>query len=390
VDHHVFFSHGDKIRDFISMLEVEDPESAIVFCNTREQTKRTAAALHDRGYSADWLNADLNQSDREKVMAACRSGALRFLVATDVAARGIDISHLTHVINFDFPESAEAYVHRTGRTGRAGRTGTAISMVAPGDVGNLYMLRLTYGIRPIQRSVPSKRELQTRTEADLIDSLARGILAHAVPTASVALARRLLSHAHAETLVAGLIQAHLGERVDPLEVASNERRARRAQPAEREERPSSGRRRSRTRQDDLAPETRHSDRGNKPAAENDSPANTEHAPAFPSDARGAREAIPSRDASSADTEAESPREEADDTAEVYVNVGRRDGARPEHFHALLDASGLRDRAAYVHVRQRHAFVGIPRDLVEQAIKAIDGASISGKQAAAEEAKRPSD
>jgi ATP-dependent RNA helicase DeaD len=384
----VFFSHGDKIRDFISMLEVEDPESAIVFCNTREQTKRTAGALRDRGYAADWLNADLNQADREKVMGACRSGALRFLVATDVASRGIDISHLTHVINYDFPESAEAYVHRTGRTGRAGRTGTAISMVAPGDVGNLYMLRLTYGIRPIQRSVPSKRELQTRTEADLIDSLARGILAHAIPAPTVALARRLLSHAHAETLVAGLIQAHLAERVDPVEVASNERRSRRPEPAEREERPPTGRRRSRTRNDGPAPEAREGAPGNKPARESEAPSRAGHAPA--SEARAARDATPDRDVSSADTDTESPREETDDTAEVYINVGRRDGARPEHFHALLDASGLGDQTTYVHVRQRHAFVGIPRDLVDRAIKAIDGASISGKQAAAEEAKRPSD
>ena len=77
-------------------------------------------------------------------MAATRNSELRFLVCTDVAARGIDISHLTHVINYDFPESAENYVHRTGRTGRAGRTGTAIALIEPGDIGNLYLLRLTY------------------------------------------------------------------------------------------------------------------------------------------------------------------------------------------------------------------------------------------------------
>jgi hypothetical protein len=73
---------------------------------------------------------------------------------------------------------------------------------------------------------------------------------------------------------------------------------------------------------------------------------------------------------------------------VYVNVGRRDGARPEHFQALLDAGGLGHRTAYVNVRQSHAFVGVPRELIDQAIQAIDGASISGKQAAAEQARRP--
>src|SRR5580698_4284403 len=101
-------------------------------------------------------------------MSTTREGKLRFLVATDVAARGIDISHLTHVINADFPESAEQYVHRTGRTGRAGRTGTAISIVAPKDIGALYILRLTYKIRPIEKRVPSATELKTRAEADVV------------------------------------------------------------------------------------------------------------------------------------------------------------------------------------------------------------------------------
>src|SRR5204862_2458108 len=125
-----------------------------------------------QGYSADWLNADLSQNEREAVMAATRKGELRFLVATDVAARGIDISHLTHVINFDFPESAESYVHRTGRTGRAGRTGTAISMVEPGDIGNLYYLRLTYKIRPLERQLPSARDKKTRAETDIVQMFA--------------------------------------------------------------------------------------------------------------------------------------------------------------------------------------------------------------------------
>ena len=121
-----------------------------------------------RKQANDWLNADLSQNERESVMAATRRGDLRFLVATDVAARGIDISHLTHVINYDFPDSAESYVHRTGRTGRAGRTGTAISLIAPNNIGALYLMRLTYKIRPIERHLPSARERKTRAEADLV------------------------------------------------------------------------------------------------------------------------------------------------------------------------------------------------------------------------------
>src|SRR5690606_24147438 len=169
IQHFVYVSHGDKLANLLKLLEIENPESAIVFCNTRDETKKVAAALKQEGFSADWLNADLAQNEREKVMARTRDGKLRYLVATDVAARGIDISHLTHVINHDFPESAEAYVHRTGRTGRAGRTGVAISLIAPGDIGNLYMLRLTYKIFPVERSLPTAREMKTREEADVVN-----------------------------------------------------------------------------------------------------------------------------------------------------------------------------------------------------------------------------
>ena len=127
--HFVYFVMQDKADALVRMLEVEDPESALIFCNTRDETERVAGMLQRQGYDADWLNGDLPQSEREKVMTRSKEGNLRFLVATDVAARGIDISHLTHVINYDFPESTEVYVHRTGRTGRMGRTGTAISLI---------------------------------------------------------------------------------------------------------------------------------------------------------------------------------------------------------------------------------------------------------------------
>ncbi|MCA9588972.1 MAG: DEAD/DEAH box helicase, partial [Myxococcales bacterium] len=195
---------GDKRGALVRIVEVEDPESAIVFCNTREETERVCEALNARGYDADWLNGDLDQRERETVMAKTREGKLRFLVATDVAARGIDISHLTHVINADFPESAEYYVHRTGRTGRAGKTGTAISVVTPKDIGHLYMLRLTYKIRPVERSLPTQGELRTRAETDLVAFLADAYAGRKFDDVDLAVARRLLTHENAVQLIAGL------------------------------------------------------------------------------------------------------------------------------------------------------------------------------------------
>lgn len=227
IDHFVYMVAADKLSSLVRVIEVENPESAIVFCNTKDETERVAQALSRQGYDADWLNGDLPQNDREKVMTATREGRLRFLVATDVAARGIDISHLTHVINHDFPQDAEGYVHRTGRTGRAGRTGTAISLITPRDIGGLYLLRLTYKIRPIEKQIPTPGDLKTRAEADLVAMLAEAFAPKGTHPDDLALARRLLSHDQFEAIVAGLLRDHLGARPTSQDEASAARRAQR-------------------------------------------------------------------------------------------------------------------------------------------------------------------
>ncbi|HEY5960989.1 MAG TPA: DEAD/DEAH box helicase, partial [Polyangiaceae bacterium] len=226
IEHLVYLTRGDKLKDFIQVLEVENPESAIVFCNTRDETKRVAAALDRLGFTADWLNADLTQSEREKVMAATRGGDLRFLVCTDVAARGIDISHLTHVINYDLPESPESYVHRTGRTGRAGRTGTAISLIQPSDIGRLYMLRLIYKIFPIEKQLPTAGELRTRHELDIVEMFAEAFANRQIHPDDLSLARRLMTHDAAEVIIAALLRDHLGARPEAAREATEARRAR--------------------------------------------------------------------------------------------------------------------------------------------------------------------
>ena len=120
---HVYYAipGGQRESELLRVLEFESPKRAIIFCNTREETGRVAEFLRRHGYEAEAISSDLSQVDREKVMAQMRAGTLHFLVATDVAARGIDLEAITHVINYTFPESPEVYIHRTGRTGRAGR-----------------------------------------------------------------------------------------------------------------------------------------------------------------------------------------------------------------------------------------------------------------------------
>ena len=118
-----------KDRALIRLIEVINPTNAIIFCNTKAKVHYLSVVLQRFGYDADELSADLNQNDREKVLERIRSGSLRFLIATDVAARGIDIPELSHVFQYEVPEDPESYIHRAGRTGRAGVSGTAITLI---------------------------------------------------------------------------------------------------------------------------------------------------------------------------------------------------------------------------------------------------------------------
>lgn len=119
----------DKDRTLVRLMETENPASAIVFCNTKNNVHYVAEVLKGFGYNAAELSADLSQSRREKVLAELRDGRVQYLVATDVAARGIDIPDLSHVFLYEPPEDRESYIHRAGRTGRAGAAGTVISLV---------------------------------------------------------------------------------------------------------------------------------------------------------------------------------------------------------------------------------------------------------------------
>jgi ATP-dependent RNA helicase DeaD len=225
IEHFVYMVSGvGRVANLITVLETEDPESALIFCNTKAETEEVTAALQRAGFNAEWLNGDRPQKEREEVLGRVRREELRFLVATDVAARGIDVSHLTHVINFSLPENVEQYVHRTGRTGRAGRTGTAITLVGPTELGILYYLRLQYRIFPVERTLPSEGEQRTRQEADRIAMIDA---AYPKPPSErdLALVRRFLTHANAEQMLAGLLGAFFGEETGDVDrVAAAKRR----------------------------------------------------------------------------------------------------------------------------------------------------------------------
>lgn len=159
-----------KERSLVRIIEIENPASAIIFCNTKDAVHYLSVVLKRFGYDADELSSDLAQSAREKVMARVRRGALRFLVATDVAARGIDIQDLSHVIQYEPPEDPEAYIHRAGRTGRMGSGGVAISLVAEMEKFKLQSIARYYNIHMEEKPLPDDEELE-RVVAERITAL---------------------------------------------------------------------------------------------------------------------------------------------------------------------------------------------------------------------------
>jgi ATP-dependent RNA helicase DeaD len=124
-------ARGHKAAALGRILDVEEPTAAIVFCRTRHEVDALTETLNGRGYRAEALHGGMDQGQRDRVMNRLRSGAAELLVATDVAARGLDIDQLTHVVNYDVPSAPESYVHRIGRVGRAGREGVAITLAEP-------------------------------------------------------------------------------------------------------------------------------------------------------------------------------------------------------------------------------------------------------------------
>lgn len=157
-----------KDRALIRILEYENPESAIIFTNTKRNAEYLSAFLKNYGIDAQHLTGDLPQGKRDQVMNRLRSGELRFLIATDVAARGIDISDLSYVILYDIPEHVEVYVHRSGRTARAGKTGTAVTLCEKIEESKLMGIAKRYGFMVDKYELPTDEEIQQRLTERLI------------------------------------------------------------------------------------------------------------------------------------------------------------------------------------------------------------------------------
>lgn len=159
VDQYYMEVHERQKFEILSrLIDMEAPDLAIIFGRTKRRVDELSEALKKRGYSAEGLHGDLSQNQRDIVMRKFRDGSIDVLVATDVAARGLDVSGVSHVINFDLPQDPESYVHRIGRTGRAGKEGVAITFVTPRETDHLHMIERTTRHRIAKRPQPSMAE----------------------------------------------------------------------------------------------------------------------------------------------------------------------------------------------------------------------------------------
>jgi ATP-dependent RNA helicase DeaD len=315
-----FVARAHKVAALGRVLDVEDPEAAIIFCRTRTEVDELTETLNAHGHRAEALHGGMTQEQRDRVMKKLRGGTADLLTATDVAARGLDISRLTHVINFDVPNAAEAYVHRIGRVGRAGREGVAITLAEPREQGFVRNIeRLTHRSLQVAR-LPTVADLRDRrleaTRSLLEETISGGDL------------DRFRS----------LVEA-LAEEFDPMDIAAAAIQL--AQVAsgqdvqEAEDIPEVSLSRSRPGGGDRTPRP------------------------------GARKGAPPRG----------------NLESIFIGVGRDTGVRPQDLvGAITGEAGVSgDQIGKIQIGERFTLVEVARDVADDVIAALRSAKIKGKR-----------
>ncbi|MCR6109872.1 DEAD/DEAH box helicase [Bacillus sp. A301a_S52] len=202
---YVVVNEKQKFDALCHLLDIDPPELAIVFGRTKRRVDEVAESLGIRGFAAEGLHGDMKQERRDAVIRKFKRGAIEILVATDVAARGLDVNNVSHVFNFDLPQDSESYVHRIGRTGRAGKSGIAFSFVTPKERDHLKVIEKTTKKPMKQQGVPTYEEAlagrQDRSVNHLQNSLRKGDFEHLLGAA-----KSLLAEHDPETLVAAALK----------------------------------------------------------------------------------------------------------------------------------------------------------------------------------------
>jgi len=302
------------------VLDMESPTAALVFCRTRTEVDELTETLGARGYDAEALHGGFTQEQRDRVLRRFREGTSDVLVATDVAARGLDIENLSHVVNFDLPSSAEAYVHRIGRTGRAGREGVAVTLVEPREQRLLQNIERITKRRIAVESVPTLHDVRAR-RLEVTRAAVRAALAGDELERYRALVDDLAAHADPRDVAAAA-----------LKLAQE---ARDGDPDEEDDIPI------------VAPSPRPRERSESGAAP-----------------RGRRTQAPANGG----------------VARIYVGVGRLAGVRPGDLVGALANEGRLDPRAIgaIQIADRFSLVEVPSDALGRVVAALRHATIRGK------------
>jgi ATP-dependent RNA helicase DeaD len=317
------------------VLDIETPAAAIVFCRTRTEVDQLTETLNGRGYRAEALHGGMNQETRDRVMTRVRNGTTELLIATDVAARGLDIEQLTHVVNYDVPSAPESYVHRIGRVGRAGREGVAITLADPREHRLLQNIERITKQRISIEKVPTVAELAARqmelTRAQIREAIVGGGLdRYRAVVESLADEFDVV-----EVALAGVKLAHEAEAsTDEDEIPDASHRVDRDRDRER-----GGRERT------------SGDRGERDQR-----------------GRGPRES-------------RTPREPSGGMTRIYVGAGREAGIRPgDLVGAIANETSVSGREiGAIEIAGRFALVEVPDAKVEEVIRALRSTTIKGKK-----------
>ncbi|MBX2796710.1 MAG: DEAD/DEAH box helicase [Myxococcales bacterium] len=323
-----------KVDALVRVLSAEPRGTTLVFVRTRKGCAEVADELARRGLSVDALHGDLSQSARERVLTRLRSRHLDIVAATDVAARGIDVAHITHVINFDLPDEAEGYTHRIGRTGRAGREGVAISFVTPGEQRKIKAFGRATGSPIPQVNVPSDAAIQRRRTEALANSV------RAAMSEDLQAERALIESMDEDPVALAAAALRLVAAAQGLPLGEGEAS---------EEAPPWARPRDRDRR---GPERSRS-----------------HPPREVNGERGG----PSR-----------PQEGFDDVNEVqlFLPAGKQQGVRPQDLVGALASEGgvSGSDIGRIDVKDRVSFVGMSRAAAEQVLSRVDQVQLRGRTA----------
>lgn len=346
--------HTQKLNTLARIIETEDSDALIVFVKTKRATEELAEQLNELGFNAVAINGDIVQQQRERVIEQLKAGKIKLLIATDVAARGIDVDRITHVINYDAPNNTESYVHRIGRTGRAGRTGTAIIFITPREK---YILRNIEQAtkQPIaELATPSISKVNERR----IASFKQRITDAAKQNTSFfeKLIADYMEETETPAVKVAAILARMLQGDKPLVLKNEIEQA----PSKSYSRDSNFERSPRSDRGERAPRGRGSDRGSSFRGQERQERSTTNHSRFSNSREGSREA---------------------GMDQYRVDIGRDDGLLPKNLvGAIANTTGIEGRSiGKIKIESKFSLVDLPKNMPRNMLQSLARLKLSGKQ-----------